>query len=410
LAGAQRLEQDDCRLILQIISLGDFRVKFGEKVLTQEANRSYRLWELFKYLLTNKDQVVLPEVLVEKLWPEQEYADAKSAVRTMVYRLRRILASATGKEGDSYILFDHGSYRWNPEAQYKLDAEEFEKLCLQAENLKQKNPTQAIVPLQKALSLYKGEYLPEAAFSEWTIMQRQYYQRLYLDSVVTLCGLLKNTGQFAEIIGICEDAVNIEPYSEQIHILYIEALIAQGKKSLAMSHYGYITDTLYRELGIKPSKSMIHLHKMIKASGRVAEYDLTLIQQELRKAAIEQGGFICDVVVFRELYQLELRRVNRNENNIALGLLTLIKTGYEQDVNTMMEHLQNILKNFLRGSDIVTRLNNSQFLVLLTDTDYIEAKEKILERIEQEFWKSNSDHGFLIAGGCSTIEREKIAL
>jgi two-component SAPR family response regulator len=87
LAGAQRLEQDDCRLILQIISLGDFRVKFGEKVLTQEANRSYRLWELFKYLLTNKDQVVLPEVLVEKLWPEQEYADAKSAVRTMVYRL-----------------------------------------------------------------------------------------------------------------------------------------------------------------------------------------------------------------------------------------------------------------------------------------------------------------------------------
>jgi tetratricopeptide (TPR) repeat protein len=259
--------------------------------------------------------------------------------------------------------------------------------------LKQKNPTQAIVPLQKALSLYKGEYLPEAAFSEWTIMQRQYYQRLYLDSVVTLCGLLKNTGQFAEIIGICEDAVNIEPYSEQIHILYIEALIAQGEKSLAMSHYGYITDTLYRELGIKPSKSMIHLHKMIKASGRVAEYDLTLIQQELRKAAIEQGAFICDVVVFRELYQLELRRVNRNENNIALGLLTLIKTGYEQDVNTMMEHLQNILKNFLRGSDIVTRLNNSQFLVLLTDTDYIEAKEKILERIEQEFWKSNSDHG-----------------
>ncbi|MGB3933511.1 MAG: response regulator receiver protein, partial [bacterium] len=60
---------------LEIITLGDFQVRCGGKILTHDANRAYRLWELFKYLLTNREQGVLPEVLVETLWPEQEYAD-----------------------------------------------------------------------------------------------------------------------------------------------------------------------------------------------------------------------------------------------------------------------------------------------------------------------------------------------
>ena len=94
--------------VLEIRTLGNFQVSYGEKILTQEYSRSYRLWKIFKYLITYREQGVLPEVLVEKIWPDEDYADAKSAVRTQVHRLRQLLTSATGINGSDFILFNHG--------------------------------------------------------------------------------------------------------------------------------------------------------------------------------------------------------------------------------------------------------------------------------------------------------------
>jgi len=67
---------------LQVFTLGQFAVKNGESILSECKDRSRKLWELFKYLLVHHDRVLLPEVIAEQLWPEQDYADAKSAVRT----------------------------------------------------------------------------------------------------------------------------------------------------------------------------------------------------------------------------------------------------------------------------------------------------------------------------------------
>lgn len=157
--------------VLEIRTLGNFQVSYGEKILTQEYSRSYRLWKIFKYLITYREQGVLPEVLVEKIWPDEDYADAKSAVRTQVHRLRQLLTSATGINGSDFILFNHGSYQWNKECKYWLDADQFEQLCQQAQNIKQENPSEAITLLQKAVALYVGEYLPEEAYSEWAIIR-----------------------------------------------------------------------------------------------------------------------------------------------------------------------------------------------------------------------------------------------
>ena len=63
--GRNILIQD--QTVLEIRTLGNFQVSYGEKILTQEYSRSYRLWKIFKYLITYREQGVLPEVLVENL-------------------------------------------------------------------------------------------------------------------------------------------------------------------------------------------------------------------------------------------------------------------------------------------------------------------------------------------------------
>lgn len=382
----QNRERVNSQAVLEITTLGKFQVKYREKALTREASRSYRMWELFKYLLTNREQSVLPEMLVEKLWPEQEYADAKSAVRTQVYRLRQFLASSTGEPGENFILFDQGSYRWNKKCKYWLDADEFEQLCQQAESLKQENPTDAIELLQKAVLLYKGEYLPEDTYSEWTVIQRHYYNRLYLECVISLGELLNEKNQYDEIITLCEKAIDIDPCVEQIHILYIEALLAQGRKKLAISHYGNVFDTFCRDMGINPSNKMSHLYKIIHSEDGIAEHDLTSIQNGLRESSVGDEAFYCDSVIFRALYQLEQRRANPY---ICIGMFTLIGVGPNgrQIGMDAMDHLQRVLASRLNRTDVFTRLNDSQYLCLLnTDVDNAK-KTKIIERIEDGFWK-----------------------
>ncbi|MGB4553287.1 MAG: BTAD domain-containing putative transcriptional regulator [bacterium] len=375
---------------LEIITLGDFQVRCGGKILTHDANRAYRLWELFKYLLTNREQGVLPEVLVETLWPEQEYADPKSAVRTLIYRLRQILDGGCGEKKSDYIYFEQGCYRWNTEASYYLDAQGFEELCQQAQGLVREKPEEAITLLQRAMSLYKGEYLPETAFSEWVLPPRNYYRRLYLQGVVTLAGLLKNARRYEEIISLCEEAIRIEPFEEDLHLPFLEALLAKGRKKQALTHYQYITAALYRELGVKPSQALRHIYRLIQAEDSVAAaQDLSLVQEGLQGASEEkEGAFYCEPPIFRSIYKLESRRAERRGQEVALCLLTL--NGEKgaispPELQEAMEHLQAVLLACLRKGDVVTRWNESQFLVLL-DTVNLHQAQKVLKRIESSFW------------------------
>jgi tetratricopeptide (TPR) repeat protein len=273
---------------------------------------------------------------------------------------------------------------------FYLDAREFEDLCQRAKGLVREKSEEAITLLQRALPLYKGEYLPETAFSEWVLPQRHYYRRLYLEGVVTLARLLKEARRYEEIINLCEEAIRIEPFEEDLHIPFLEALLARGRKKQALTHYQYITAALYRELGVKPSQSLRHIYRLIQAEdGTAAAQDLTLVQEGLQGAPEEkEGAFYCEPAIFRSIYNLESRRAERRGGEVALCLLTL--TGEKgvisfPELQEGMDHLQAVLLACLRKGDVITRWNESQFLVLL-DTINLHQAQKVLRRVESSFW------------------------
>ena len=111
--------------LLQIFTLGRFVVKRGETILSDKANRSYRLWELFKYLLTNRNRSFLPETITENLWPDNNYSHSRQVVRTQVCRLRQLL-NDDNSHSES-VVFVQGCYQWDNKLDFWLDAEEFER-------------------------------------------------------------------------------------------------------------------------------------------------------------------------------------------------------------------------------------------------------------------------------------------
>jgi len=55
---------------LNIYTLGDFDITYGENSILKESGRSYKLFKLFKYLVTFRGRKLLPETIIESLWED----------------------------------------------------------------------------------------------------------------------------------------------------------------------------------------------------------------------------------------------------------------------------------------------------------------------------------------------------
>ena len=372
--------------LLQISTLGRFVVKRGETTLSDKANRSYRLWELFKYLLTNRNRSFLPETITENLWPDNNYSHSRQVVRTQVCRLRQLL-NDDNSDSES-VVFVQGCYQWDNKLDFWLDAEEFERFYRLARAKQVENHLQAVEYYRTAIGMYQGEYLPECSFNEWVIPVRNYYRNIFLQCVLDFTMLLQKHNRHAEIVDICEKAVIIEPYEEELHLRLMEALLVEGKAKKARIHYEYITSLLYREFGVKPSHEMRRIYRLIQNKSAVVDMDLQYVQDELTGKKEDDGAFLCDPDVFRSIYKLERRRSERTGQAVFLGMITLAgldSRSLPRDVqDKAMADLLELLVLTLRKGDVVTKWNDSQAVVILPGAD-VEQARKVLTRVEKLF-------------------------
>lgn len=158
---------------VEIFTLGRFLIRRGEKVLSESAVRAEKVWTLLKYLLTCRGKPLSAEKIMATLWPGQECKDPNQALRSLVYRLRRLLTdNLAAPELASNIVFAHGCYRWSESLNNRLDVEEFEKQIAAAAAHRRADSSAAITALQRALSLYLGDYLPDCSDREWVLPTR----------------------------------------------------------------------------------------------------------------------------------------------------------------------------------------------------------------------------------------------
>jgi DNA-binding SARP family transcriptional activator len=381
-------------------TFGKFYIRHGDNIISESSSRSKRMWEIFKFLISHRDKAFFPEVILEKIWPDNEYNDPNMIIRAQIFRLRQALkAVPEGPNLAANIVFAQGCYGWQEKVECRLDTVEFEALASQAEKLTDEKPEDAIRLYRKAIFIYKGEYLPESSFYEWVEPLRAYYHNRYLDCVYGLIKLLKARHAYSEIIKICEQACAIDYFEENVHIKLIEALLAEDQSAKARAHYNDVTLIFQRELGIKPSEQMKNLYRLIGAEPGSFELDLTTIQERLKGKESVSGAYLCDTELFRYFYQLERLRVERNGQSVLLGLLTLTTLDYsdppEKILKEVMQNFQGVILDSLRKGDLLTRWNDAQFLVLMPGLTREQAV-RVLERIERNFNKKYSLKGLIL--------------
>jgi DNA-binding SARP family transcriptional activator len=390
-----------------IYTLGKFYIREGNSVISESSSRSKRMWEVFKYLLSNRDKSFLPETILDNIWPEKDYADPNTVMRAQMFRLRQALGTDVPEKSlTANIVFSQGSYHWENNIDCWIDVDEFEKMVGKASMLAGDNPEAAIELYQNALELYKGEYLPESSFSEWIVPVRTYYHDLFLSSLFELVELLKGMRAHDQIIRACEKAAAIDYFEEGIHIRLIEALLAKGLTKRARAHYNEVTSTFYREMGVKPSDEMKKLYRMVGLETGTFELDLSTIQEGMKSKEKISGPYMCDAEMFRYFYKLEQLRGERSDIAVLLCLLTLVAPDHSRPpkslLKSVMLNLQDVIMRSLRKGDLVTRWNEAQYLLMLPNLNREQAL-KVMQRIENDYIRQHSLQGLILQKKVETL-------
>ncbi len=372
---------------LVISTLGQFVIRRGDRIISFEAKRSYKLWEFFKFIISNRGRDVHGDTIIESLWPEQDYNDSRNSLHSMIYRLRQLIDNnSNNTTGESSIIFSAGTYSWNENTDCWLDSVYFEKLYETARHISSSDPIQAIDLYTKAIDMYRGDYLPELMYTEWTIPLRNYYHRLYVSAVQELISLLENAGSYEKIIEVCEKAIQLEFYKEEIHAAYLFALIKTGSITQARSHLEYASSVFQQEMGIDLKSIMPKVSLLPEIENNDIDPDLAVIQQHLDKYIEPPGCMLCTPEVFRFLYKTELRRSERSGQPVFLAMfvLELDSSNKAVDPRECMNLLHRTLTINLRRGDVVCPWNDQQYLLLLTGLNADQAV-KAINRIQKSF-------------------------
>jgi len=362
---------------LQFYTLGRFEIYQKDKGLYSISGRSTKLWYLFKYLLLNKGKGIPPESILENLFPDEEYENPKNTLQNIVYRLRKLLSQDDFfNENICNIIYNNGCYSLFFSDDVFIDTDFFEKYINKAESLKHINPEEAIEYYENALDLYLGDYFPELVYEEWVVPKRNYYRRLYVQSVLELAKLYRRKNDHDSCIKICERALQVESYEEELHICFMESLIEKGKIKEAQNHYEIYTSMLYKQFGIKPTSELLSIYKMLKNSGADLNDGETI--QTCYVDENTAGAFYCDRNIFNSVFILEKRRSERTGQIVFVVSITV-----NEDINIFNDFRQCLIKS-LRKGDVVTTWDSNIILVLLPRMEYKQIIA-IMDRIINQF-------------------------
>lgn len=378
---------------VSVTFLGGFGLTGQMSAITDDMNRSQKVWSVLSYLILNRGRNITQAEFIDTFWSSDKSSNPVNALKTLLYRIRTLLEPVFGPLLDP-IVSQRGSYSWNPAIICETDVDQFEALCQQA--AQESRPAGERMELYaQATALYRGDFLPDLADQLWVITLSARYHRLYLDAVKGYAALLEAAKEYNALYELCSKAIDVDSLDESLHVLLIRALVRQGKDVAALSQYENTTDLLYRKLGVRPSQELQSLYKEIMAIEKEMETDLSVIQADLRETAGRKGAFNCEYGLFREIYRLEARRAARNGTCVHLCLLTVaMPDGSVPALNIMgttMDQLLAVLNESLRSGDVVSKYSSGQYAVLLPAANF-EDSTMVMERVVNAFYRQHRRH------------------
>ncbi len=302
-----------------------------------------------------------------------------------------------------YIITSPGAYSWNTEIEICFDAENFERFCKQAKAASKEEA--AIQSYERALALYKGEFMDHILDRHWAVTLSTYYHSLFLTATKELAELYQKENRYQDMERICINGLHFDKVDEQMHCFYIMALIRQNKFELALKSYEEAVRILYDALGVRNSERLQEVQKELLKMNKGTEAEgMESVSEDMAEVEKPVGVYLCGYPVFREIYRLEARKIGRLGEAEYVVLLTVeVNESVKSEnskmkkflMNQAMKQLEEALKGTLRIGDVAARYSDTQFVLLLPGCTY-ESSVQVSKRILAYFYDKNKGKKIMI--------------
>ena len=377
--------------VLVVKTLGGFEITWnGQHVCSGTKARDSQTTRLLQIILHYREAGVERNKLEELLFDESNTEDQAHMFRNIVYYAKKRLQSA-GVPGNEMIIYKNGRYYWTDAIPVYEDATEFERLCEEAFAEDDKATRAAL--LRDACLLYDGEFLPYQTGLPWVIREDRRYRELFCKCMDEAVIVLRELKEYRTIEELGRHASSINPLAEWEYVT-MEALISMEKYEEARSLYEKAEKYYMKELGTKLSADAGGL---IDRLGGAIGYKFNIIdeiQSDLSGHSDNiQGAYVCTYPVFRGIYQLMERLIDRTGQSAYLMLCTVVDPAGKpmRDgavLSRLSEKLGEVIVSTIRNSDVVCRYGKGQYLVLLMNTT-AENCVTVEDRINRKFRSVN---------------------
>jgi DNA-binding SARP family transcriptional activator len=250
---------------LRVSLLGKLRVTAGGQDLV--GSNSHKAWELFCYLLLNRQRPHPREALATLQWSDRPTAQAKKYLRQALWQLQAAINPQSDSGVPPVLLLDAEWIRVNPSAGLWLDVDAFEEASDSAKGVSghRLNESQA-AGLKAAVELYQGDLL-EGCYQDWCLYERERFRSIYLTMLDKLLAYCEARHDYSVGLAYADLALRCDRARERTHRRLMRLYYLSGNRTEALRQYERCATALEEELGVEPDRPTVALYEQIRTGG-----------------------------------------------------------------------------------------------------------------------------------------------
>ena len=380
---------------LYVQMLGSFSLVYDGLPVALERNSGTKATQLLQYLIYRRGENVPRDKLVEILYGNDDISNPQNNLKVNIFRLRRLLKASHLPDGD-YIVHQSGMYSWHSDLEVVIDAKVFANKAHDAADFRRSEESRRAL-LIEAAQLYAGEFLPMIAAEPWVAVESVKYRDMYMTCVRNASAMLESTSDHETALGICNQAVKIYPFDEELHLMRISSLLNMRRFQEALSAYDEASRLFFEELGVSPSQKMLDIYRRITGNVRHSTALIEEVKDNLRRDNKYSGSYYCTYPSFMDGFLFVSRLVERSGQSVFLMLSTLtdvhgVPLELGEKLNEAADDLHNAIYGALRNCDMYTRYSPCQYLMLLVGINR-ENCDIVAQRVTETFRQNSAVRG-----------------
>jgi ATP/maltotriose-dependent transcriptional regulator MalT/two-component SAPR family response regulator len=251
---------------IKIYTLGRFEITKDDMPLTPSRKAQKKPLEMLKALITMGSNGIPVKQITDLLWQEAEGDMAHKSFEITLFRLRRMLDNEKAVRLQDGMLFLDRSICWIDVWAFQNLLETIlasplpkgERVSVRGEK------TNDILRLsEKAISMYKGHFLPAGTQYEWTLSLREQLRNRFHRLIIE-AGSSEKQDNYERTVEYFQKGLAIDPLCEDFYQCLMVCYRQLGHKAEAVRTYNLCRTALSNALGITPSSKTEEIYSSLK--------------------------------------------------------------------------------------------------------------------------------------------------